>query len=268
MRFPILFALLMLLSTTYAQTNTDNKVVTGTVLVNDRTPVNFKSLIPALKSDWGLRLDSFNLSDKTLVLYTSGATVMLANLDYPASRTEISGAVEGAWLWRTAAEEAPRHQTQVVISAIGSPSKTLELYKLYTRVAAGVLDNTNSCGIYLASQYLLQSRVFFLQAARNLTENVLPLYCWIYFGMLQDNGASSAYTFGLREFGMPDLEIVRSTHSLQEAHAILYDAANDALQKGTHLSDGSTIETLEGQKITLKLSPAVYLNTQTLKVEY
>ncbi len=193
---------------------------------------------------------------------------MLANMDYPASPAEIQGAVEGAWLWKTAAQEAPRHQSQVIVSVIGPNGKPVELYKMYTRVAAAVLDNTRSCGVYLPSQYLLQSRAFFLQAARNLEEKALPIYCWIYFGMLEDGGASSAYTFGLPEFGMPDLEIVKSTHPLQQAHAILHDAVSEVLAKNIQLKDGSVIETLEGQKITLKLSKSVYLEGQTLKVEY
>ncbi|MCC6459128.1 MAG: DUF4261 domain-containing protein [Saprospiraceae bacterium] len=276
MRLTILFATIFSLFSFHLQAQrasvpnaTEGKVVTGTVLINDRNPVDFKALLAGLRSDWGVRIDSSSQSEKTLVVHTATATVMFANMDYPASPAEISGAVEGAWLWRSAAEEAPRHQSQLVVSVIGQASRPLDAYKLYTRVTAAALDNTRSCGVYLASQYLLQSKTFFLQAARNLNEKVLPIYCWIYFGMLQDGGASSAYTFGLSELGMPDLEIVKSAHSLQEAHAILYDAVNHALQNGIRLQDGSQIETQEGQKINLKLSKGVYLNDKvTLKVAY
>ncbi len=272
MRFSLFFLPLLFLAAApaKAQTNTspDRRVATGIVLINDKTPVDFKTVINALKTEWGVRLDSFNLAEKTLILYTPEATVMLANMDYPAAPAEIRSAAEGAWMWRSAADEAPRHQSQVVISAIGSGARPVELYKVFTRVAAALLDNTSACGVYMTSQYVLQSKAFFLQAARNLNQNVLPVYCWVYFGMLQENGLSSAYTYGLTEFGMPDLEIVKSSHPLQEIHAILYDAANDALQHNTRLQDGSTIETLEGQKITLKLSKSALLDGQTLKVEY
>lgn len=250
------------------QTASENKVITGTVLLNDHTPPDFKVLMHALKADWNVRLDSFSQSEKTLVLYTPGATVMLAFLDYPVPLAEIKSAAEGAWLWRSAGEEAPRHQSQVVVSAIGSPDRALDLYKLYTRVAAAVLDNSNSCGVYLSSQYLLQSKLFFLQAARNMGPNTLPVYCWIYFGMFQEKELSNAYTYGLSEFGMPDIEILHSKKPLQEIHAVLYDAASDALLKNTELKDGSVIETLEGTKITLTLSKATFWEGQTLKAEY
>lgn len=245
-----------------------SKVITGTVLVNDRTPLDYKAVSTALKSDWGIRLDSTKPADKTLVLYTPGATIMLANLDYPAPAGDIQGAAEAAWLWRTASSEAPRHQSQVVISVIGNMNRPVELYKLFTRVAAAVLENTRSCGVYMNTQYVLQSRAFYLQAAHNLDEKALPVYCWVFFGMLQQDGGNSCYTYGMTEFGMPELEIARSKHPLQEVHAVLHDIVTEALLNNTRLHDGSVIETLEGQKIALKLGKSAFLEGQTLKVEY
>lgn len=250
------------------QSGSQTKVVTGTVLVNDRTPLDFKAVVASLKTDWNVRLDSFSQAEKTLVLYTPGATVMLANMDYPAPAAEIRGAAEMAWMWLTAAEEATRHQSQVVISVIGPVSKPVDLYKLFTRVAAATLDNSSSCGVFMNTQYVLQPKAFYLQSARNLNEKALPIYCWVLFGMVQQDGLSSGYTYGLQEFGMADLEIAKSKHSLQEVHAILYDIVADALQNNTRLQDGSVIETLEGQKITLKLLKSALMEGQSLKVEY
>ncbi|MFN0014253.1 MAG: DUF4261 domain-containing protein [Saprospiraceae bacterium] len=247
----------------------ENKAVSGIVLLNEKKAVDFSGLTSAIKKDWGVRLDSSNVSGKNLTLYTTGATIMLAYTDYPAAPAEIRSAAEGAWMWLAAKSEAPKHLAQVVVTVVGAPNKALQLYKLYTRVVAAVLDNTRSCAIYLPGQYLLQSKAFFLQAARNLDQNTLPIYCWVYFGMFQDGGQACAYTYGLPEFGMTDLEIVKSNHTLQEAHAVLYDAAKDALQNNRVLQDGSVLETLEGKKYTLSMSVSPYLQgRQTLKMAY
>ncbi|MBK9336960.1 MAG: DUF4261 domain-containing protein [Lewinellaceae bacterium] len=247
----------------------DNKAVSGMVLLNDQTPVDFNAIAESVKKDWGIRLDSFSQSGKNLVLYTTSATIRLTNMDYPASIVEIKSAAEGAWMWQAAREEAPLHQSQVIVTVVGAGNRPVQLYKLYTSVVAAVLDNTRACGVYLPGQYLLHSKDFFLQSARSLDQNVLPIYCWIYFGMFQKDGMTCAYTYGLTEFGMPDLEIVQSRHTLQEAHAVLYDIARDALQNNAKLQDGSVIETLEGEKFTLKLSKSLYLEgQQTLQVGY
>lgn len=270
MRIYAVLALICLASQTIfsQQSGNQTKVVTGTVLVNDRTPLDYKAVVAALKSDWGVRLDSFSQSEKTLVLYTPGATVMLANMDYPAPPADIRAVAEMAWMWATAAEEAPRHQSQVVISVVGPVNKPVDLYKLFTRVAAATLDNTRSCGVFMNSQYVLQSKAFYLQAARNLNEKALPIYCWVLFGMFEQDGLNNGYTYGMQEFGMSDLEIAKSKHSLQEVHAILYDIVADALQNNTRLQDGSVIETLEGQKITLKMAKSTLMEGESLKVEY
>ncbi len=270
---PILFIALITCAqfNLYAQKTSasDNKAVSGIVLLNDATPVNFKAVVEAVKKDWGIRLDSSSQTGKTLVLYTTGATIMLANMDYPVSLVEIKSAAEGAWLWQAARDEAPLHQSQVVITVVGAGNRPVQLYSLYTRAAAAVLENTRACGVYLPNNYLLQSKEFFLQSARSLDQNVLPIYCWVYFGMFQDAGMTCAYTYGLPEFGTSDLEVVKSKHTLQEAHAVLYDIARDVIQNHTVLQDGSVVETLEGQKCTLELSKSPYLEgRQTLKVEY
>jgi len=268
MRILILLLTLNLLVNSGLEAQDDNKVVSGIVLLNDQTPADFKTIAAAIKTDWNVRVDSFRQAEKTLVLYTTNATIMLANMDYPASPAEIRSAAEGAWMWQTAREEAPRHKSQVVISVIGAEDKPVYLYKLFTKTAATVLDNSRSCGLYMPAQLVMQSKDFYLQSARNMEQVVIPVYCWVYFGMFMDEGKTCAYTHGLTEFGMPDLEIVKSDHSLQEAHAVLYDAAADALQHNRQLADGSVIETLEGQKITLQLSKSTYLEGETLKVAY
>lgn len=268
MRLPIILSTLIFLLTTTLQAQSDSKVVTGVVLLNDNKPIDFKTLADAAKKDWGIYVDSFNQAEKTLVLYTASATIMLAHLDYPLPLAEIKSAAEGAWMWRDAGEEAPRHQSQVVVSVIGPGSRPVRLYQLFTRAAAAVLDNTRSSGVYMNTQLVLQSKAFYLQSARNLDQQVMPVYCWVYFGMFQDGGQSCAYTYGLNEFGMTDLEIVKSKHSMQEAHAVLYDAVKDALQNNSILREGSTVETLDGEKVTLTRSKSVYLEGETLKVAY
>ncbi len=272
MRIPILiFGLSVLLSASLNAQQTmssDDKVVTGVVLLNSQTAVNFKTIAAAVKKDWNIRLDSFTAAEKTLILYTTNATIMLAYMDYPASPAEIKSAAEGAWMWQSAREIAPRHQSQVVISVIGGSARPLYLYQLFTRSAAAVLDNSSACGVYMPAQYVLQSKEFYLQSARNLDQLEPAVYCWVYFGMFLDGGKTCAYTHGLTEFGMPDLEVVKSDHSMQEAHAVLYDAAKDALQNNKPLREGSVIETLEGEKITLKLEASPYLKMETLRVAY
>lgn len=244
------------------------KVVSGTVLLNDKVAPDAKKLLAALKKDWKFNTDSANTADKTIVFSTPGATVMIAFLDYPAAPAEIGTAARISWLWKNA-DEALRHQSQVVISIIGKSNKTLDLYQTFTKTVAAVLENTNSCGVHIGGQYLLLSKGFYTAAARNMLDNqTIPLYCWVYFGMTQENDLHSGYTFGLQEFGLKEMEIVNSKQSMADVHATLYDAALTVLKYDTHLQDGQSLTTLEGQKFTVKISKAAFQEGETLKLEY
>lgn len=240
------------------------RTVSGVILLREAKVPDFRALVPILRKDWGFAADSFQLADKKMTLYLGGVTVVLQYVGSPMALTEVRSAAEGAWLWGTARQDAPRHQAQLTLAVVGVGQTPVAVYKAYTRVAAAVLESSRAYGIYLPRHYLLHSRDFFLEAARQMDRGELPLYCWVYFGMFQVDGLSCAYTYGLDDFGMLDLEIVRTTKALAEAHAILYDAAREALHSGKPWQEGATISTAEGKKFLLRRTRSPYLENREM----
>lgn len=246
------------------------KIVSATVLLNDKTPVDNKALLAELKNEWGIRTDSIQGGDKTLVFSVpNGITVMIAWLGYPAAPAEIKAAADISFLWPGAAEEAGRHQSQAVVSVIGPASRTVELYKIFTRVSAALLNNTRSSGIYLGSQYLLVPKGYFLESARNMNDQLLPLSCWIYFGLRQEGATNSGYTYGMGEFGLPEFEVVSSEHSVQEVYSLLTDAADFAIRTHTKFANGQFFDAPNGSKIPVEVSKSAFLkNETTVKLKF
>ncbi len=247
----------------------ETKVVSGSILLAQKAVPDFKALVEGFQAMWKIRPDSLNISDKTAVFSTPGATVMLAYLDYPAPATELEPAALISWLWKNAENEAPKHQAQLVISVIGSDSRALDLYKLFTKVACSGLEKTASLGIFMSAQYLVLEKGYFLASARGMTDQNLPVYCWVYFGLLQKDGQSSGYTYGLHEFGLPEMEIVNSANPMAETHAVLYDAARYVVSYNIRLKDGQNILLPDGQKLPVALSDGAFVKeNQTLKVAF
>lgn len=247
-----------------AQTAVPMRTVSGVVLLREAKAPDFRALLPALRKDWGFVVDSSQLGDKKITLYSGGLTVVVQYVNYPVAPAEVRSAAEGAWLWGTAREEAPRHQAQLTLAVVGAGQAPVTVYKAYTRVAAALLENTRAYGIYLPRHYLLHSRDFFLEAARQMDRDELPLYCWVYFGMFQLDGLSCAYTYGLDDFGMLDLEIVRTPKSLAEAHAVLYDAAREALRSGKPWQEGAVVESVDGEKFLLRRVRSPYIENREM----
>lgn len=272
MRHNIFILLLCLLVSQHVFSQTTEvppKVVTGTILLSTKKAPDAKALLAALKADWKLRTDSSSSSDKTLVFSSGNATVMLAYLDYPVNPAEIAAAARLSWLWKNAAAEASKHQAQVVISVLGADNRTLDLYKLFTKVAAATLQNTAAIGTFINSQYLLLPKDFYLTSARTLlNDNALPVYCWTYFGIMEEGEVSSGYTYGLRDFGLEEMEIVKAKGSASEIHAALFDAASSVIQYNTRLQDGQQFTTIEGTKLTARKSKAAFVDGDTFKLSF
>jgi hypothetical protein len=252
-----------------ANPDTENKIVTGSVLLDQKTPLDAKALLAALKTDWKIRTDSANIGEKTIVFSAPGATIMIAYLEYPVAPAEIKAAAQISWLWTKAAAEAGRHQAQAVISVISSNGKMLDAYKLFTKVAACLLEQRSASGVYMNNQYLLIPKGFYTAAAHNLLSNqTLPVYCWVYFGIQQEKDKAGGYTYGLQEFGTKEMEIANSKHQLQDVQAALYDAALYIIQSHEIITNGQTIPVQGDQKITVHLSKAVYIDGETWKLDF
>lgn len=251
-----------------AQKQVEQKVVSGAVLLNSKTAPDSKLLLNALKTNWKLKVDSATVAEKTLVFNsTGGTTVMVAYLEYPAALDEIGAAARLSWLWKTGYGECSKHQAQVVISVIGPGNRSLDLYKIFTQTAAAVLEVTRAPGIFLGSQYLLLSADYFTSAARNMVQNqTIPLYCWVYFGR---PGDGNGFTYGLSEFGLPEMEIVNSARPETEVHSTLYDATMSVVKYGTRVQDGQSITTEEGVKLLARFGKAQHVEGQeVLRLEY
>ncbi|MBC7774129.1 MAG: DUF4261 domain-containing protein [Phycisphaerae bacterium] len=262
------FILVFIYASAYGQKAPEQLVVSGTVLLKDKAAPDNKALLASLKTTWKLKADSINFGEKTLVFNTiAGATVMVAYLEYPIAPDELGAAARLSWLWKTAAEETSKHQAQVVISVIGSANHSLDLHKIFTQTAAAVLEVTRSPGIYMDGQYLLLSAGYYAAAARNMVQNQsIPLYCWVYFGR---PGSGNGFTYGLTEFGLPEMEIVNAAHAEAEVHAVLYDASMAVVKYGTLLKDGQTLSTEEGGKFVVHLTQGTYLeDKKVLKLDY
>lgn len=272
MRFALICLLTGLLTFSLAaQQNTTPKIVSGMVLLESRTAPDNAKILKSLKADWKLAADSASVTDKTLVFSLPGATVMIAWLDYPAPQEDVLLASGISWLWREARQVAPRHQSHVVISVMGKPELALDLYKYFTACAAGVLSQTNSSAVLMNTQYVILDKATYLNSATNLVkQGSLPLYAWVYFGMLPEEGKNSGYTYGLQEFGMKELEIVNAAQPANEVHSVLYDAAAALVQRPVQLKTGMVYDGIPGVPLKIMdVGPSSLIKDETtVRVEF
>jgi Domain of unknown function (DUF4261) len=267
MRYILFLAVLFSQTGLFAQSG--DKIISGTILLNTLQMPDAKALQQHLKTTWKIPADSMTVSDKTIIYNCGFATLIFAYLDYPMDPAEVGAAARLSWLWKTAAKDAGAHKAQLVVTVIGSDKQTTDLYKLFTKSTGAALEKTNASGVYMNSQYLLLEKGFYQAAAVNLRTNpkALPVYCWIYFGLLGEENNNGSFTFGLSEFGLPEMEISGSKHSVEEVHATLVEAVQYVIDYNLKLKDGQNLETSYGP-LPVRFGKSVFTEGNAVSIKY
>ena len=98
----------------------------------------------------------------------------------------------------------------------------VETYSLLTKVNASILKTSQSAiGIYQGSTTLLLPKDLYLDLADLLKEELLPLQLWIYMGIINQGDKTSIYTYGLKEFGKTEIEIIDSVMDSDDLYYFL-----------------------------------------------
>ncbi|PZR16852.1 MAG: hypothetical protein DI539_17500 [Flavobacterium psychrophilum] len=252
------------------KTKNPSTIVLGMALLNDTQKVHFKKITDELKYKYELNITEQNYDEEkgVGVIGLKNSQISIAMIDLPIPGDELEFPSQIAYLWPEAKDLTPKHKAHIIIS-VSSPDDTkLNMFKTFTKAASSILANTNSLGIYLGSQTLVLSTDFYIEGAKSMTDDDLPLMNWIYFGLREEDGKHSGYTYGLKEFGFNEIEILNSSYPVEDIQGMLFNISHYIIQGNVTLNDGETIGLTEDQKIKIKKSKGVQLDGTTLKLEY
>ncbi|MEO1258981.1 MAG: DUF4261 domain-containing protein [Bacteroidota bacterium] len=246
-------------------TDSTNTVL-GMLLLPEMKLMDYPSIEEGILDTWDLEQDDIDGNDQTISFLSDGITYLIAMIPAPVPGEQLETAVEYSYLWKDA-RSALNNQSHIAIAVVGEKTP-LELNIAFTKITAILLENSDATGVYLNNQTLVLSKEFYLQEAATMDEEQLPLYLWIYFGLRPGDEGNSAYTYGLKEFGLKEIEVVNSENSMDEVVAFIYSASQYVLAGNLELNDGETIGFSEEQKINITLSNGVNLDGETFKLAY
>ena len=264
--FALLFLITVKTNAQVPEITENTTTVLGMVLMNKMELMDYPNIEKDIVSTWDVEKENIDGNDQTISFSVNGATFLIGFIPAPVPGDELNSAVEYSYLWKDA-RAALRNESHIVIAVVGEESP-LDLYKHFTKITAIILENTNSMGVYMGNQGLVLSKEFYLEEAATMNDENLPLPLWVYIGMRQNDQGSSVYTYGLKEFGLKEMEIVNSEKTMEEAFDFIHDAAHYVIAGQVELNDGETMGMSEDQKINISISNGVNLEGQTLKLAY
>lgn len=246
----------------------------GFVLLNT-TECDLEQVKANLLNDWNIsssretdeEQDPAEEKEGVLVFHVDDFMVALSFVDAPIPNGEAEHFAQGNYMWPDAVEVTKTHVAQIIVAVFNRSGSPLESGKLYTKLAASCLKLPNAIGIY-TSGTVFQPELFIEMADLMKADDAFPLFNLVYFGLVRSETGMNAYTYGLKSFGKDEIEILDSQLTAEELRDFLIDISSYVLEYNVTLMDGETIGFTADQKLPITRSEGVYVDGESLKIQY
>lgn len=245
-----------------------NSAILGMVLLEDPNSFDLTATVNELKNTWKLKVNDNDAADNTAVLVIENYKVAIAVIPAKVPEEEVEKNAEYNYLWENGVEESSQHNGHIIISIMNTGKNPVQENLLFSKIASAAMNNSRSIGIYIGGRSLVLKKNFYQANVEMMSEEDLPLYNWIYFGLRKEKGKHSVYTYGLADFGKMEMEIIDSDNSPEELSEMMFNLAHYVVAYDVTLKDGKTIGLSAEQKLKISESKGKFLDGITLKIDY
>ncbi len=244
-------------STNYSET------IVGFVLL-ERDDCDFDLFIRNMKNEWDIEIEE-RPEEGNLFFEVNGMQVVCAHIAAPVPDREVEENAKLNILWREAEQVTSRHQSQIIVSVLNA-TNAIEGHVLFTQTASALLQLDHALAIYMAPLVVEASQ--YVETSRGIKHDELPVSLWIFIGLFQNAVGASAYTYGLRNFGKEELEIIQSSESLSDVFEMMFMTTTYVVENDVTLHDGETLGFSAEQKLSISLSKGVATEGNSLKIGF
>lgn len=228
--------------------------------------------LKTLSEDYGITTDekvSKDTSSESLIFDVDGATMIVSFMPFPVPNGEAEENAKNNFLWQNGAEQVKKHKSQIILAFfhMNEDNPTVENYKLFIKFADSLLKCPSSVGIY--TNATVYPSEFYCENAEVLKDNEdLPVQIMIYIGLYADKNGICGYTYGLKNFGYREIEILDSKQSPGDVYGFLCSVSEYVLAYDVMLRDNETIGFSAEQKLPIRLSVGKAVEGQSLKIGF
>ncbi|MEO3402517.1 DUF4261 domain-containing protein [Mucilaginibacter sp. CAU 1740] len=192
----------------------------------------------------------------------------IATMPGPIPHEDIENTAQYAYNWPTAVQDLERHHAHIIVALSSTNNNFIKHFKLITHVVSSILKTTDAIGVYIGDQSLLIPKNDYLVEAAAMDDSLLPLNLWIYIGLRTIDDQHSGYTYGLKAFGLNEIEVIDSSAPLTRIRELLYNVSHYVISNNIKLNAGETVGGSEDEKIEVGFSKAVFVEGDSYKLTF
>lgn len=194
------------------------------------------------------RFSNFSVEGSTIGFDVGSGFGAIALVPVPLPKEELEQACAMSVAWPEALEVLADHKAHLICTVAGPVTKKAAAMFL-TALVAAIGTESPATGVYWGGATLVHSPEMFVGEAESMSDEVLPLYLWIQFPLIQSAEKTSLRTEGMASLGFMEIEIVNSSKSPEDVISFAYNICHYLLDNGPVLKDGETIGMSETEKI-------------------
>ena len=246
---------------------TEDKILLAMPLFAEGKSYDLDAVLKRLEEHWQQKVTDKSGDGGSAVFSVNGYMVAMAFMPVAVPGGDIEGTLPYTYIWTTAKEECSTHKGHAIVSLLSKEGSLIERYKIFTMVLESVLATSDAIGIYQGTQTILLSKKLYMHFADLLNQGISPVNLWVYIGLRGGNSGMNAYTYGLKQFGKQEIEILNSDMKPDEIFDFIRSIVAYIIEGDVTLNDGETVGFSAEQKIKIKASKGIYVEGESLKLQ-
>ena len=245
--------------------NKDKGDFCGSILLSENV-WDKDQLISDLKVDWGIEIPKEDTEDEDTIVNFDKCRIVISKFPAPVPNEEAEINAENNWMWEEAVEVTKTHKAHIVVAILGDEEDLISRGLLYTKIMATCCKQEKAIGVFTSGVVFEPS--YYMKSAEMIRDGELPIFTWVWFGLYRTENGLSTYTYGMKDFGKLELEILDADEDAGKLLSFISAIASYILQDDVELKDGETIGLSEKDIHQITLSKGVALPEKTLKISY
>lgn len=203
-----------------------------------------------------------------LILDYEGAQIIVMFMPAPIPWSELEGPCATAWWWPEAIHVMQKHQYHFIVMVTGGEWNEVARRLLLAKVMQGVVESTDSVGVYWGDATLVMQPGFFVENVADATTDDVPMMVFADVRVEEvTDGVYRCFTTGMNSLGFHDIEVDETTMDPDELLEFVLDTAKYIVDEYLEIPEGNTFGRDDDKQFAVRYRPSMFDRDVVMKLD-
>jgi hypothetical protein len=226
------------------------------------------SLVSRLFSKVGKYNEAEQWDKGVMMLEYEGAQIIVMLMPFPIPWSDLEGPCATAWWWPEATDVMQKHQYHFVVMVTGGEWNEVARRLLLAKVMQGVVESTDSVGVYWGDATLVMQPGFFVDNVAEATTDDVPMM--VFADVRVEEVSEDVYrcfTTGMKSLGFHEIEMDEATMEPDELLEFVLDTAKYIVDENLEIPEGNTFGRDDDKQFVVRYRPSMFDRDVVMKLD-